>query len=187
MEPNYKGNFERIIAARERLLSVRADRVENLLRLRMYLRVRLNDFLSNVDPVSGARLAELQSEGNKTYGDLALILAFFDGTRLKIGVDGFGHFHAEATPDIFEGIGSLVDVRVNTELSAAEFDYTPQGAAAGSLHLTADFSRVVGAIVEASASAIEGQLPPGAARETFSKGPAEEPLRAAQGMTFNVR
>ena len=95
MASDFSRSFERVIAARERLIELRGERIGQLLRLRMYLRARLSDFLSNTDPVGGMRLAELLAEGSKAYGDLALTLAFFEGSRLRLAVDKSGRTDVE--------------------------------------------------------------------------------------------
>jgi hypothetical protein len=170
-----KKSYDRILAARERLLSLRGERVAQLFRLQSYLRAQLDDFFTNVDPVTGARLAELSSEGNKAYGDVAMTLEMFDGSMLKIGVDGKGRLSHEASPDVFAGIGEIVELRVNPEEGSAEFSYIPSDGASGQAR-QGDFGAVVEFLVEHTMSAIEAQVAtPVQAAETQS-GARPEPI-----------
>ena len=157
MTDDLKKSYDRILAARERLLSLRGERVAQLFRLQSYLRAQLDDFFTNVDPVTGARLAELSSEGNKAYGDVAMTLEMFDGSMLKIGVDGKGRLSHEASPDVFAGIGEIVELRVNPEEGSAEFSYIPSDGASGQAR-QGDFGAVVEFLVEHTMSAIEAQV-----------------------------
>jgi hypothetical protein len=152
-----KKSYDRILAARERLLSLRGERVAQLFRLQSYLRAQLDDFFTNVDPVTGARLAELSSEGNKAYGDVAMTLEMFDGSMMKIGVDGKGRLSHEASPDVFAGIGEIVELRVNPETGSAEFSYIPSDGASGQAR-QGDFGAVVEFLVEHTMTAIEAQI-----------------------------
>ncbi len=175
MTDDLKKSYDRILAARERLLSLRGERVAQLFRLQSYLRAQLDDFFTNVDPVTGARLAELSSEGNKAYGDVAMTLEMFDGSMLKIGVDGKGRLSHEASPDVFAGIGEIVELRVNPEEGSAEFSYIPSDGASGQAR-QGDFGAVVEFLVEHTMSAIEAQVAtPVQAAETQS-GARPEPI-----------
>ena len=127
MNQALKQNFDRILAARERLLEIRAERVGTIMRLQSYLRARLDDFFTNVDPISGSRLADLGAEGSKGAGEMALILAMFDGSRMRIGVDGSGRFSHDADPNVFEGIDEILDFDVSADFTSASFDYIPSG------------------------------------------------------------
>jgi hypothetical protein len=53
-----KVSYARIVAARARQVALRAERIGQLERLVSYLRAKLADFLTQVDPISGARLLD---------------------------------------------------------------------------------------------------------------------------------
>jgi hypothetical protein len=113
MASAYQRGFSRITAARQHLVDVRAARMEQLLRLRTYLRGELADFTQTVDPITGVRLAEILAEGSKTNGDLSLAVTFFEGSNVRFAVDRRGRFVCTATPpDVLDGIARILDIRV---------------------------------------------------------------------------
>jgi hypothetical protein len=128
MASDFGAGFSRIAAARHRLLEVRATRIEALLRFRAFLRSRLVDFVSTIDPITGVRYAEIVCEGSKTSGDLALTLSFFEGSTLRFSVDRQGRYGLAAKPpDLLLGIGRILEMRVRGDGSHAEFEYEPEG------------------------------------------------------------
>jgi hypothetical protein len=104
-----------------------------------------------------------------------MTLEMFDGSMLKIGVDGKGRLSHEASPDVFAGIGEIVELRVNPEEGSAEFSYIPSDGASGQAR-QGDFGAVVEFLVEHTMSAIEAQVAtPVQAAETQS-GARPEPI-----------
>ncbi len=150
---DFKGSFERIVAARARQIELRNVRSENLSRLREYLRVRLSEFLTNTDPVTGSRLIDIGFEENKAHGASTLVVVVFEGSRLKITVDGIGNFTYASLPDLFDTVARMVDLRVAGDLSKAEFDYVPLNDQ--SRVLTSDVDDIVQALIMRAAEGIE--------------------------------
>jgi hypothetical protein len=157
MNAALKQNFDRIVAARERLLEVRAERVASILRLQSYLRARLDDFFTNLDPISGNRLADLGSEGSKASGEMTMILAMFDGSRMRIAVDGMGRYIHEAEPNVFEGIGEILNFDISPDFATASIDYVPVGSATRR-PVRAVFDNYVDRLVQHTLESIEGEI-----------------------------
>ncbi len=152
-----KQGHARIVAARQRVLDIRGERIEQLLRLRTYLRALLSDFVTNVDPVTGARLAEINAEGSKTNGDLAMTLSLFEGTKLRFEVDSLGRFGVSTVPaELMSEVGRIVDLRVAPDASRAEFSYEP--AAQPGTKKTGDVAKLVALIVERAVATVESDL-----------------------------
>jgi hypothetical protein len=159
MNSALKQNFDRIVAARERLLEVRAERVASILRLQSYLRARLDEFFTNLDPISGSRLADLGSEGSKASGEMTMILAMFDGSRMKIAVDGMGRYSHEAEPNVFEGVGEILNFDISPDFATASMDYVPTaGASRRPVRVT--FDGYVDRLVQHTLESIEGEIAP---------------------------
>ncbi len=156
MNAALRQNFDRIVAARERLLEVRADRVGTILRLQNYLRARLDDFFTNLDPVSGSRLADLGAEGSKAAGEITLILAMFDGSRMRIGVDGSGRFNHESNPNVFENVGEILNFDISADFTTASVDFVPVGSPTGR-PVRAPFDVFVDLIVQHTLESIEAE------------------------------
>jgi len=147
----------RIIAARQRLLDVRGERIEQLLRLRTYLRALLVDFVGTVDPVSGQRLADVSAEGSKANGDMAVVFAVFDGTKLRFAVDNLGRFTASShPPEMMAEVGRLVDLRVSADATRAEFDYEPAGQPGA--RKIGDVAKLVALVIERAAISMESDI-----------------------------
>ena len=155
MASEFKADFERIVAARQRLVELRAERVEELVRLQAYLRELLADFFTAVDPIGGNRFAELALDGNRAHGDLSLTLATFDGGRLKIGVDSLGEFSRAAIPDVFEDVEKILELRVSPDAREALMDYIPAGKTRKDAR-TVDFAIYVHKLIERAVTASEG-------------------------------
>jgi hypothetical protein len=149
--------FARIVAARQRVIDVRAERNEELLRLRAFLRTTLGDCASTVDPLSGARVAEVMAEGSKAGGDLSLTLAFFDGTKLRIAVDAHGRFEVNTTPAHLFPYDRVFDVRVAPDGSRAEIEALAPDA---QTRRTEDVAALLGRVLEHAARAIEAEMDP---------------------------
>jgi hypothetical protein len=147
------------MAARQRLIETRTARVAELLRLQSYLRKQLADFFTNLDPITGSRLAELGLEGNKAHGEMAVTLAFFEGTRLKIGIDQFGRFNFAAEPNVFDGIGTLVGLHVTEDLAAADIEFLAPGDAPTHVR-SAGLSGYLEALIDHAVQAVEREAGP---------------------------
>jgi hypothetical protein len=147
------------MAARNQLVDTRDERVAELIRLQAYLRERLEDFFTNLDPITGSRLAELGLEGNKAHGDLALTLAFFEGSRFKIGIDQFGRFNFASEPNVFESIGTLVGLHVAEDLSTAEIEFLAPGEGEQNVH-SAGISAFLEALIDHAVAAVESETAP---------------------------
>ena len=177
MNQALKQNFDRIVAARERLLEIRAERVATIMRLQSYLRARLDDFFTNVDPVSGSRLADLGAEGAKASGEMALILAMFDGSRMKIGVDGTGRFNHDASPNVFEDIEEILSIDVSPDFVTASIEYVPAGSQTRR-PARVSFDGFVDRLVQHTLEAIESEVVPNRAA-SMTAAPAP-PLQAVE-------
>jgi hypothetical protein len=150
-----KVSYARIVAARARQVALRAERIGQLERLVSYLRAKLADFLTQVDPISGARLLDVGAEESRGGGGFAVVLAGFDGSRLKIAVDALGHYTYASLPDVFTAITRIVEVRVTADLAHAEFDYV-DSAQAGTPR-TSSFDSLVLALLDRAAAAAEAE------------------------------
>jgi hypothetical protein len=158
MPAELKRGLERILAAREGLLALRAARSETLLRFRAYAQNKLGDFVSNVDPITGMRIIELSAEGSKTTGELGIVLACFEGTRLRIGVDPQAQLTAEASlPGVLPDFARVLDVVVSNDLSRAEFVYEPKGAPAGTRRFV-ELAEILERMIEHAAQSVEAIL-----------------------------
>ena len=162
-------------------MEVRGERIGQLLRLRLYLRTILSEFMEKTDPIGGMRLAEVLAEGNKAKGEGAVSLSFFDGSRLRIDVDKAGTFLHTAEPDVFAGIGEILAVRVRPDLSGAEFDYLPDDAGEAAEPKTAEFSPYVEALLDHVVAEIEAQAG-GPKAEAPAPGDA-----ARKGYSYSIR
>jgi hypothetical protein len=155
------------------LLDLRASRCEALQRLRSYARERLGDFVANVDPITGMRIVELSAEGNRTTGELGIVLSFFEGTRVRIGVDQYAQLSAESSlPEALPPIARVVDVVVSMDLDRAELMYEPVGAPAGTIR-TLDMAEVLDRLIDHAASVVESAL-----RHAQSKAAPAAPVSA---------
>ena len=162
-----QGSFARISAIRDRQTQTRVSRSEQLTRLVAYFRARLADFLTKTDPITGARLIDIGIDENKAHGGIAVILAVFDGSKLKIAVDSLGRYSHAAVPDVFSAIGKIVDVRVSDDLARADLCYLAPGDTRGPIRLEPVETFLV-AMLSKTAQTIEAQ--------------ADEPLAATPPM-----
>ncbi len=178
MSITIKQGHTRILAARQRLLDVRGERIEQLLRLRTYLRALLAEFVTNVDPVSGQRLAEVAAEGSKANGDMSVIFAIFEGTKLRFSVDSLGRFSATTSPvEMMSDIGRLTGLRVSADASRAEFDYEPVGQPG--VRKVGDVAKLVALVIERAALSVEGDIVDAPQREVSFGGRAPDNGRGA--------
>lgn len=157
MPAEFKRSLERILAARERLLEARSERIGQLLRLRLYLRTVLNEFMEKTDPITGMRLVEVLAEGNKAKGEGAVNVSFFNGSKMRIEVDKVGAFSQSAEPDVFGEIGKILAIRVRPDLSGADFDYLPPGGDESQQSHTADLTAYVAALLDHVVADLEAQ------------------------------
>ncbi len=159
MNEALKQHFDRIISARERLLALRAERVNVIVSLQSYLRARFDEFFTNVDPISGSRLADLGVDGSKGAGEMSLIFAMFDGSRMRIAVDAFGQFSYEADPNVFEDIAELIGFEVSPDFAQATVEYVPAGSPTGR-PVRVGFDVFVDRLVRNTVDVIEAQANP---------------------------
>jgi len=158
MQAQMSRGLTRILTARQSLLDLRSARCEALQRFREYARERLGDFVANTDPITGMRIVELSAEGNRTTGELGIVLAFFEGTRLRISVDQYANLSAEATlPEALPAIARVLDVIVGMELDRAELVYEPVGAPVGT-RKTLNLADVLDRLIDHAAAGVEEVL-----------------------------
>jgi hypothetical protein len=188
MPAQLKLGLGRILAARQGLLDARTARTEMLQRFRAYARTRLGEFVSNVDPITGMRIVELNAEGSKTTGEMAIVLAFFEGTRLRIGVDPTARLTAEATPpELLPPMARVLDVEVSTDLSRAELIYEPKDAPAGTRR-SVDLTDVLAALIDNAAQHVESILranAPPARAAAAAAGAIQAPPPKAPALSFS--
>jgi hypothetical protein len=152
-----KGGYARILKARERLLEVRAERAARLLLLRDLLMKRFTPFMQTTDPVTGMRLADVAAEGSKLNGDLAIVLAFFEGTRFRVAVDVLARYTYDVAPEgVLPDLGELLDVQVSGSGSSA----TLICKTADGLEERHDVIELTGRLLEQAVVAIEAEVPP---------------------------
>jgi len=158
MNAEVKREFERMVAARNRLVDVRAERMEQLLCVRAMLRKLLADFFETLDPITNSRLAEVTADGSKAHGNLAIGLSFFEGTRLRLAVDVNGRFsHSASIPSAFDDVERVVEIRVPEDLSRADIVYEP--VATPGTFRTLALADVAMHLLAYAVSAVEAQLP----------------------------
>jgi hypothetical protein len=146
-----------MFAARQRLIDVRTDRTAHLMRLRDYLRNALKEFASNTDPVSGARFAEVATDGSKSRGDLAITVTFFEGTKVSLGIDTHGRYvHSASPPSVLGDIGTIAAIRVCDDLSRAQITYDTN--ATPTRRRTIDVSALLDAVTEAAVRSVESEV-----------------------------
>jgi hypothetical protein len=175
MTEDLVGRLERVLAARLQLLAVRSQRAQVLLRLGEYLRSTLGDFLVAIDPVGGQRLAEINVTTNRSAGTVAVVLAFFDGTSLRIAVDARGRLeHETAPPGAIGEIARIVEIGVTPDGTRAALAF--QRSDAADAVETLDFAEIVDRLVGCVAERVEGEVP--ASFETAAEypGPVPEPV-----------
>jgi hypothetical protein len=186
MQAQISRGLSRILTARQGMLDLRSARCEALQRFREYARERLGDFVAHTDPITGMRIVELSAEGNRSTGELGIVLAFFEGTRLRLGVDQYAKLSAESTlPDALPAIGRVLDVVVGMELDRAELSYEPAGAPAGT-RKTLDLADVLDRLIEHAAGAVEDALRHAMATDTPSLAAVPPPAPTRQSISLNV-
>src|ERR1700729_445787 len=148
-----EATLSRILAARERQISLRNRRVEQLTQLLDYLRVRLSTFLTTTDPISGTRLLDVGADEVRGQGGLAIIVAAFDGSRLKIAVEALGRYSFASHPEALGDVGTILDVRVSPDFTSAVFDFVSASLESGTL--TGDIDTLVLALLDHAALTIE--------------------------------
>ncbi|MGH7708504.1 MAG: hypothetical protein ACREM6_11355 [Vulcanimicrobiaceae bacterium] len=178
----YKDTYERILSARERLIELRDQRFDELAQLRMFLRVKLNDYLSNRDPITGATLASIAYEGNRIQGEAVLRLGLYDGSFVKITLDRLGHFQTEAEPNVFDGI-RLIDLHVSGDVYSADFDFARTDVGSAEIR-RADFGKVLEVLFLRTADQAEREAGSAPAKTLVrllterGTAPSEEPVAA---------
>ena len=128
-------SFARIAAIRDRQTQTRIARSEQLTRLLAYFRVILAGYLTRTDPITGARLVDIGTDESKAHGGLSIVLAIFDGSKMKISVDALGRFAHASVPDIFAGVGRIVEIRVADDLAHADLYYLSPGDLRGPIQI----------------------------------------------------
>jgi hypothetical protein len=158
MPVQLKQGYGRIVAARQRLVEVRAARWETLQRFKSYAKGKLADFVGTTDPVSGQRFVDISAGGDKARGEAAMVLGFFDGTKLRLTVDASGQFGSECNPpELLAGVARIVDVVVPTDLSTAVLFYEAASAPPGTIRKL-DLYDVIVRMVEHTAAGVEAEL-----------------------------
>jgi hypothetical protein len=186
MQAQISRGLSRILTARQGLLDLRGARCEALQRFREYARERLGDFVANTDPITGMRIVELSAEGNRTTGELGIVLAFFEGTRLRVAVDQYAKLSAESTlPDALPAIGRVLDVVVGMDLARAELLYEPAGAPAGT-RKTLNLADVLDRLIDHAAGAVEEALRHALATATPPLAAVPAAPAPRQSVTLNV-
>jgi hypothetical protein len=146
-----------MLAARERLIAVRTERTADLMRYRAYLRTVFAEFASNVDPVTGARFAEVAADGNKTRGDLQISVTFFEGTMLSIGIDTYGRFVHSANPTrVLGDIGEIVAVDCSEDGSRARLTYDTS--TQPMRRRTIEIAQLLRVVTDAAVKAVESEV-----------------------------
>ncbi len=155
-----------MVAARQALVDLRGERMEQLLAVRAMLRSLLADFFETLDPITNLRLAEVTADGSKTHGDLSIALSFFEGTKMRIAVDVTGKFsHSISIPSDFDNVERIVEVRVSPDAMRAEILYEPIGAA-GTFR-TIDLVDVTLRLLDHAVCAVEAEVPVQPARSAL--------------------
>jgi hypothetical protein len=171
MPVQLKQGFGRIVAARQRMVDVRAARWETLQRFKNFAKSKLLDFISATDPVSGQRLADLAAGGDKVRGEAAMVLSFFEGTRLRLTVDASGQYGYESNPpEILGDVGKIVDIIVPADLSRAEMIFE-LGSGSKAVRHTLDLYDVILRMVDNAARTVEEEVGD-AGRELVAAGTA---------------
>lgn len=117
-----------MVAARQRLMDLRSSRIEQLVRVRIVLKGLLADFLETLDPIANVRLAEVSADGSKANGTLAVSLAFFEGTRMRIAVDTAARFtHSVSIPSAFDDVARVIEIGISNDMARCEVVYEPVG------------------------------------------------------------
>jgi hypothetical protein len=129
------GSFARISAIRDRQTQTRIARSEQLARLVAYFRATLVEYLTRTDPITGARLVDIGVDESKAHGGFSVVLALFDGSKLKIAVDALGRYSHASVPDIFAQIGRIVEVRVLDDFTRADICYLAPGDSRGPIRI----------------------------------------------------
>jgi hypothetical protein len=151
-----KRQFARVVAARQRLMDLRSQRMDQLQRLRAFAKNHLNDFVSTVDPITSVRYCDIQAEGNKTRGDMQVTVAFFEGSKVSVALDPVAKFSWECTPEALLGdVGTLVDVHVSADQTRAQLSFEVEGHA----RRYVDFGDVLDSLIEIAVRAVEGDIP----------------------------
>jgi hypothetical protein len=149
-------SFDRISAIRDRQTQTRIARTEQLMRLVAYFRARLAEYLTRTDPISGARLIDIGVDENRAHGGIAIILAMFDGSKMKFAVDSLGRYSHASMPDVFGSIGKIVEIRIPDDLTRADICYLAPGDTRGPIRLEQVETFLV-AILTKTAQTIEAQ------------------------------
>jgi len=158
MPVQLKQGFGRIVAARQRLVDVRAARWDTLQRFKNFAKAKLSDFIGTTDPVTGQRFADVSAGGDKARGEAAMVLALFEGTRLRLTVDVSGHYGLECNPpDLLSDVARIVDIVVPADLSRAEMIYEAASGPRGSLRKL-DLYDVIVRMVDVAAAGVEEEI-----------------------------
>lgn len=156
MSPEVKSEFVRMVAARQRLMDLRSSRIEQLVRVRMVLKGLLADFLETLDPIANVRLAEVSADGSKANGTLAVSLAFFEGTRMRIAVDTSARFsHSVSVPSAFDDVARVIEIGISSDMARCEVLYEPIGQPGARKRL--DLIAVAMALLAHAVAAVEAE------------------------------
>ena len=160
-----KDSYLRIMDARDRQVKLRDERVRQVMKLNDYLRAKLADFLTNVDPITGSRLMEMGTEADRSgLGGMTFVLAVFEGSKLKIAVDPYGRFSHAAEPDVFAEVGRIERIRVATDMTRAEIEYFPTGSDGSGETQSIRVDGLLASLVRRAADALDAESPASAGR-----------------------
>ena len=146
-----------MLAARERVIAIRTERTADLMRYRDYLRTIFAEFVSNVDPISGSRFAEVAADGSKARGDLQISVTFFEGTMLSIGIDVYGRFVHSASPErVLGDIGQIVAIDCASDGSRARLTYDTS--TQPMRRRTIEIAQLLNVVTEAAVKTVEAEV-----------------------------
>jgi hypothetical protein len=160
VETDIQRGLARMIAGRRKLLELRDSRSGQVSRLRLYLQAQFGSFVSSVDPVTGTRIVDLLAEGSISKGDIALTVVFFDGTKLRIGVDAVGKFDFATTPpELASELGTILDIDVAEDLGQAALMFSERHGKPGARR-SLDARELVERMIAHALAAVETDIEP---------------------------
>jgi hypothetical protein len=149
--------YARMLAAREKVIAIRNERTADLMRYRAYLRAAFAEFVSNVDPISGSRFAEIAADGNKARGDLQISVTFFEGTMLSIGIDAYGRFvHSGNPARVLGDIGQIVAIDCAEDGSRGRLTYDTS--TQPMRRRTIEIAQLLHLVTDAAVKAVEAEI-----------------------------
>jgi len=151
-----KRQFARVVTARQKLLDLRAQRMDQLARLRNFAKNQLMDFVSTVDPITAQRYCEIQADGSKTRGDMAVSVVFYEGTKLAIAIDQFGKYSCDCThKGMLADLGELAELYVTADQTRAQLTFESEDG--GRRYV--DLGEAIDELIEVVVRAVEADVP----------------------------